>query len=47
MLMFVTLHLGQMIHYKEYPKKEEMDAWAKDTIEKIGNVLVLKTYDKN
>jgi hypothetical protein len=28
-----------MIHYKEYPNKEEIDAWAKDTIEKIGNNL--------
>jgi hypothetical protein len=28
-----------MIHNKEYPNKEEMDARAKDTIEKIGNDL--------
>jgi hypothetical protein len=29
-----------MIYNKEYPNKEEMDAWGKDTMEKIGNDLL-------
>jgi hypothetical protein len=29
-----------MIYNKEYQNKEEMDAWAKDTIEKISNDLL-------